>query len=53
LAIDIDRLEAFQAGPFANVYNAEALVHCKAAMAALHRRTTDRIARNVEGQNLV
>ena len=51
LAIVIDRLSAFQAGPFANAYNQEALDACKSALAALHRRTTDRIARNVEGFN--
>ena len=51
LAIVIDRLSAFQAGPFANAYNAEALDHCQKALSALHRRTTDRLARGVEGFN--
>lgn len=51
LAIVADRLSSFQAGPFANAYNAEALEHVNAALAALHRRTLDRIARQVEGYN--
>jgi len=51
LAIVIDRLESFQAGPFANSYNQEALDHCKKALAALHQRTTDRLNRGVEGFN--
>lgn len=51
LAIVIDRLDAFQAGPFANIYNATALDHCKKALAALHQRTTDRLNRGVEGFN--
>jgi hypothetical protein len=49
LAIVEDRLASFQAGPFANHYNAEALEHVQAAMAALKQRTLDRIARQVEG----
>ena len=51
LAIVADRLESFQAGPFSNAYNAEALEYTKAALAALKRRTEDRIARGVEGLN--
>lgn len=51
LAVIQHRLECFQAGPFANVHNAEALEHVKLAMAALHARTTDRIVRQVEGRN--
>jgi hypothetical protein len=47
LAILIDRLERFQAGPFANYHNALALMHLQAAMNALHSR--DRIKRGVEG----
>lgn len=49
LAILIDRLECFQSGAYANEYNAEALAHVKAAMAALHRRTLERMSRGVEG----
>ncbi len=52
LAIVADRLTSFQTGPFANDYNAEALEHVNAALAALKRRTTDRIARKVEGYNV-
>lgn len=51
LAIVIDRLSAFQAGPFANKYNAEALEHSRLALKALQQRTIDRIARGVEGVN--
>ena len=51
LAVVIDRLSAFQAGPFANNYNATALDHCKQALAALQQRTRDRLARGVEGFN--
>lgn len=38
LAIVADRLECFQAGPFASVYNATALEHVKAAQEALLSR---------------
>lgn len=51
LAIVIDRLRCFQAGPFANVYNAKALGHCEAALQSLKQRTLDRVARGVEGQH--
>lgn len=51
LAIVADRLQSFQAGPFANAYNQEALEHVLAALDALHRRTRDRLARGVEGFN--
>ena len=51
LAIVIDRLTAFQAGPFANKYNAEALDHAQQALDALRQRTMDRLARGVEGYN--
>lgn len=53
LAIAQDRLEAFQAGDYANQYGGEALEHVIAALGALHRRTLDRIARQVEGLNQV
>lgn len=49
LAIVADRLECFQAGPYACQDNAEALEHVKAAMECLHRRTKERVARGVEG----
>jgi hypothetical protein len=50
LAIVIDRLRSFQAGPFSSRDNAVALTHCEEALMWLHRRTRDRIARGVEGQ---
>ncbi len=49
LAILIDRLKSFQAGPFASAYNETALRHGKEMLLALQRRTRDRIARGVEG----
>lgn len=52
LAIVADRLECFQAGGFANDYNAKALQHVKAAQDALLSRTRDRMARGVEGRNV-
>ena len=52
LAIVIDRLRSFQAGPFACPENAEALGHCEMALAVLKKRTLDRMQRGVEGRNL-
>lgn len=49
LAVLIDRLEAFQAGPYANNYNASALFGLKGAQVALQARTKERMARGVEG----
>jgi hypothetical protein len=49
LAIVADRLEHFQAGPYQCWENAQALHHIKAALHALHERTSARIARGVEG----
>lgn len=49
IAILIDRLEAFQCGPFANDYNAAALSHLQSAQGALLDRTRARMARGVEG----
>lgn len=49
LAIVADRLECFQAGPFASDYNARALEHVKAAQESLLQRTRDRMGRGVEG----
>ena len=51
LAIVIDRLRSFQAGPFASDYNAVALDHCEKGLQSLQRRTLERISRNVEGTN--
>lgn len=52
LAIVADRLECFQAGPFASDYNAKALEHVKAAQDSLLQRTRDRMARGVEGRSV-
>ena len=49
LAIVIDRLRSFQAGPFSCRENAIALTHCEDALMWLQRRTRARIARGVEG----
>jgi hypothetical protein len=49
IAIVIDRLEAFQAGPYASVDNQDALDALREAQEALHRRTLKRMARGVEG----
>ncbi len=49
LAILIDRLEHFQAGPYANDYNAVALGHLQSAQGALFDRTRERMSRGVEG----
>lgn len=49
LAILIDRLECFQAGAFHSYYNEQALAALRTAQEALHARTKERMARNVEG----
>lgn len=49
LAILIDRLQAFQAGPFSCRENAIALTHFEEGLMWLQRRTRARIARGVEG----
>ncbi len=49
LAIVIDRLESFQAGPYASTYNASALGHIRGALYDLQARTRERITRGVEG----
>lgn len=51
LAITIDRLRSFQAGPFSCRENAIALTHCEEALMWLQRRTVARIKRGVEGTN--
>lgn len=51
LAIVIDRLRSFQAGPFASDYNKQALFHCEVALTLLQKRTIERIRRGVEGTN--
>jgi hypothetical protein len=49
LAIVIDRLRSFQAGPFACNENAQALAHAEFALKWLKRRTIERMNRGVEG----
>lgn len=49
LAVLIDRLRAFQSGPFACRENALALTKLEQAMHWLHHRTRARLARGVEG----
>lgn len=44
LAICMDRLEGFQTGELPHEANQEALVHIHGAMAALYRRTRERMA---------
>lgn len=53
LAIVADRLQAFQAGPYACAENADALSHVMAAQEALLGRTRARMARGVEGTHTV
>lgn len=52
LAIVIDRLAAFDAGPFPSQENALALANCQQALAQLNQRTFDRINRGVEGKTV-
>lgn len=49
LAIVIDRLRCFQAGPFACRENAIALTHIETGLLWLKMRTLERTARGVEG----
>lgn len=49
LSILIDRMEGFQAGPYASTDNQEALDAMRTAQTALQRRTLARMARGVEG----
>lgn len=51
LAISIDRLRGFQAGPFSCRENAVALTHLETALLWLQKRTRDRMARGVEGKS--
>lgn len=53
LAVLIDRLECFQNGPYANQYNAAALVSLRNARATLHARTVEREMRGVEGTHQI
>jgi len=49
LAIVIDRLRSFQAGPFSSRENALALTKCEEALHWLQQRTLERMRRGVEG----
>lgn len=51
LAVVIDRMRSFQAGPFACRENAIALTKLEEALMWLQRRTVARIKRGVEGTN--
>jgi hypothetical protein len=51
IAILIDRLRSFQAGPFSCRENAIALTHFEEGLMWLQRRTVARIKRGVEGTN--
>jgi hypothetical protein len=50
LAIVADRLQSFQAGPFAATANGAALNFINAALGTLQERTIERVARGVEGE---
>lgn len=52
LAIVIDRLRCFQAGPFACPENADALAAATEALEALKSRTKERMKRGVEGRSV-
>lgn len=49
LAIVMDRMEAWQNGPYANDFNRRALGHLQAAMNEMKARSAERAARGVEG----
>lgn len=53
LAVVVDRLRCFQAGPFPCAANAQALALVEEALEVLKGRTRDRITRHVEGQDVV
>ena len=53
LAIVIDRLRSFQAGPYACRENAQALTKIEEAQHWLHSRTLKRMVRGVEGTHKV
>jgi hypothetical protein len=49
LTIVLHRLECFEAGEFKHHANQVAITHIARAIEALHKRTKDRITREVEG----
>ena len=50
LAIVIDRLRSFQAGPYPSPENKMAMGFCELALEQLQIRTKNRLARGVEGK---
>lgn len=52
LAVVIDRLRSFQAGPFSCRDNAVALTKLEESLMWLQKRTRDRMTRGVEGTNI-
>ncbi len=52
LAVVIDRLRSFQAGPYACRENALALTSLEESLMWLQKRTRDRMARGVEGTSV-
>jgi len=53
IAVVIDRLRSFQAGPYKCRENACALTHFEEGLMWLQKRTRDRLARGVEGTHKV
>ena len=52
IAIVIDRLECFQAGPFPDPHNQLAVDHLRLALGNLNDRTRERQERGVEGKSV-
>lgn len=52
IAVLIDRLEGFQKGPFPSHHNTTAIYHLNAALDVLNARTSERVARGVEGKTV-
>lgn len=53
LAVVMDRLRCYQAGPFRCGENQAALMHITEGLAQLHSRTAERLKRGVEGYTKV
>lgn len=53
LAVLLDRLRGFQAGPYACAENDAAITHLECALEALNARTRAREARGVEGTHTI
>ena len=52
LAIVVDRMRCFNAGPFATRENALVMTHCQEALHWLKHRADERAARDVLGRNV-